>query len=170
MEDNNISQVKEIKKCPHCKTEVDPKASRCPHCHGKIFQWTFIKILVVGFFSLMVLSAVISTVSYQNYTSKEVATIAPLSISEEGYLDSGNPTVILGTTKDNYDEALKLSIAKDSEGITKMLLNNQVIMVKSGTKIRVIDTSMFEREVRILDGKEYGQSGWTANEFVKENK
>lgn len=28
------------KLCPHCKKEVDIKASRCPHCQGKIYVWT----------------------------------------------------------------------------------------------------------------------------------
>lgn len=47
------------KKCPHCQTEVDPKASICPHCRGKIYQWTFTKkfiavgICLIAFFAFI---------------------------------------------------------------------------------------------------------------------
>ncbi len=50
-----------IKKlCPHCKTEVDSKASRCPHCQGKIHQWTTGKIIVAVILGWAVFSTIIS--------------------------------------------------------------------------------------------------------------
>lgn len=52
-----------LKKCPHCKVEIDAKASCCPHCHGKIFQWTVANKIVAGFFIFIILSIVINSVS-----------------------------------------------------------------------------------------------------------
>ncbi len=48
-----------IKKCPHCKLEVDPKASRCPHCHGKIYVWTLgrkIVLVAIPLFVIMIVA------------------------------------------------------------------------------------------------------------------
>ena len=89
-----------------------------------------------------------------------------LKIGDTGYLKSNDDTVMLGVTKDNYNQLMKLSVAKDTEGVLQMVLNGQAILADSGTKIRVIDEDMFIKQVRFLDGKYYGQSGWTPNEFV----
>lgn len=51
------------KKCPHCKSEVDPKASRCPHCQGAIYQWTFTRKFIAGGIGLIVLFMVIGSLS-----------------------------------------------------------------------------------------------------------
>ena len=51
------------KLCPHCKQEVDPKASRCPHCHGKIPQWSTAKILLAILFGVFVISMINTVVS-----------------------------------------------------------------------------------------------------------
>lgn len=34
-----MSDQADKKLCPHCQSEVSPKASRCPHCQGKIYVW-----------------------------------------------------------------------------------------------------------------------------------
>lgn len=48
--------MEKTKKCPHCKKEVDAKASRCPHCQGKIYVWTITrKIILVGIFLIIIL-------------------------------------------------------------------------------------------------------------------
>lgn len=42
--------------CPHCKQEVDSKASRCPHCQGKISWFSKLstgKKVLVGFLLFM---------------------------------------------------------------------------------------------------------------------
>lgn len=52
--------VAEKKLCPHCKTEVDPKASRCPHCQGKIAQWSTTKVAIAVIFGVGVMSTVLS--------------------------------------------------------------------------------------------------------------
>ncbi len=54
------------KLCPHCKQEVDPKASRCPHCHGKIYRWTFGRMMMVGLLGLVVFFIVVSTTTNIN--------------------------------------------------------------------------------------------------------
>lgn len=58
-----------VKFCPHCKLEVDPKASRCPHCHGKIYQWTRGKILFAIFLCLVIFSGFSSFLGRSSSTS-----------------------------------------------------------------------------------------------------
>ena len=55
------SAVKKL--CPHCKQEVDPKASRCPHCHGKIPQWGKGKIIAAVIFIVLMIGMINSIVS-----------------------------------------------------------------------------------------------------------
>ncbi len=51
------------KLCPHCKQEVDPKASRCPHCQGKIPQFTKTKVIGFGIFIVLMIGMINSIVS-----------------------------------------------------------------------------------------------------------
>ncbi|MFA5841117.1 MAG: hypothetical protein WC847_02515 [Candidatus Paceibacterota bacterium] len=56
------------KLCPHCKQEVDIKASRCPHCQGKIYVWTWSKKLIAGFIVFIFLSVIFSSGSSRSST------------------------------------------------------------------------------------------------------
>lgn len=49
------------KLCPHCKSEVDPQATRCPKCQGKIYVWDLKKKLLLGAIFLVIIGAVISS-------------------------------------------------------------------------------------------------------------
>lgn len=51
------------KLCPHCKSEVDPKASICPHCRGKIYQWTPVRKFMAGGLGLIILLICIGSFS-----------------------------------------------------------------------------------------------------------
>ncbi len=61
------------KLCPHCRQEVDPKASRCPHCQGKIYQWTLGRKLILGLLVLLGISIAMATASPSPARSPEVA-------------------------------------------------------------------------------------------------
>lgn len=77
------------------------------------------------------------------------------------------PYIFLGTTKSDYDRLVKLSVAKDEYGIKQMIYAGQAFIVAEGTKGKVIDSSLFSIEVRVLDGKYQGWSGWISKELVK---
>ncbi len=96
--------------------------------------------------------------------------IDSVSVGETGYLESSASNVLVATTKDNLDEIVKLSVANDTEGLAQMTLDGDAYIVDQGTQVRVIDTTIGTREVRILEGKQYGKSGWVPVEFVKKTK
>lgn len=70
-------------------------------------------------------------------------------------------------TKADLERVKELSVANDAEGLQQMVLQGRVLVAAPGTRIRVLDTSLFAREVRILSGPQSGGSGWVDSEFVK---
>ncbi len=108
-------------------------------------------------------------------TSADVASgpatpvVEKLNVGEEGYVSVGTSTtkvVLMGGTKEDYEEMFKLIIARDDLGVSKMVLDGRVLMVEPGTKVKVIGTKIGSREVRIMSGKYLSQSGWVPNEMV----
>ncbi|MBD3671996.1 MAG: hypothetical protein HUJ26_00595 [Planctomycetaceae bacterium] len=85
------------------------------------------------------------------------------------YLE-GQERIPVGISKDAFDRLMKLSVAGDREGQKEMLyLSPEIILVDSGTKIRVIDTSISTCEIRILDGEYSGRSGFTNCNFLRKS-
>lgn len=159
------------KKCKFCKEEILKDANVCKHCGKTIPREYGNKALLIGLL-IIFLPVIIS--SFSPSSSSETATATPqmehLNVGDLGYLQSNSGTAMLATTQNNEDKLTKLSVAKDTEGITQMVLDGDVILIDSGTKVRVIGQMMFSREVRVLEGKNYGKSGWVPNEFLSKNK
>jgi len=89
------------------------------------------------------------------------------SIGDCGTLDMGEPTVWLARTLEATDKLTKACIAKDTYGISNLMLTNQVFTVPRGTRVKIIDQKTFIRQVRILEGEHIAESGWVAFEFVR---
>ncbi|MCX6717541.1 MAG: hypothetical protein NTU76_02605 [Candidatus Taylorbacteria bacterium] len=97
--------------CPHCRKEVDSKATRCPHCHGKIYIWTTGRKVLVGFIIFTVIVLVISSSS-----SKDDSSSLNNKIS-----NSDNKTVLQNTI--SQEQAQKqldefMSLAKKAQVVT----------------------------------------------------
>ena len=125
-------------------------------------------ILVVIAIMLIVAVSGCSSSSTSNTTVQPAST--SINISDNVILDEGVSTakiVIVATTQANLDEIIKLSIAKDDLGIAKMIVDGQAFMVDRGTQARVIDEAYGVRQVRIMSGDYYGESGWVPMEFCK---
>lgn len=158
--------------CPHCRSEVDPKASRCPQCQGKIYQWTLGKKILLGLILLITVPAIISTASGGSSSSSS----APSAVSdssdrvgrgENGYVRiSSSDSVAVLRTKELMDEYVNAAINKDTYGMAQLLLGGGGFFVPNDTKVLVIDSSIGARQIRILEGKFVGQSGWVPMEFV----
>ncbi len=95
-------ETKENKKavCPHCKQEVDRKATRCPHCQGKISSFSKLstgKKVLVGVFLFMAFSFIIGqfeggstpTATEPQMTAEE---LAAWEKSEAGQICAKHPT------------------------------------------------------------------------------
>ena len=83
---------------------------------------------------------------------------------EEGLVNS---TVLAGTSKENFDEAMKASVNGDTLGLANMALAQQLINLPPGTKILVIGSGGWGvKQVRILSGKYIGASAYVSNERI----
>ncbi len=92
-----------------------------------------------------------------------------VAIGENGYLrNSANP-IMVPISKSIFDETMKLSVAGDTAGLARMVVAGEILMVDNGTQVKVIDKNFASTEVRIMSGKNYGESGWVPMEFVSKN-
>jgi hypothetical protein len=70
-------------------------------------------------------------------------------------------------TKADFDRLVTLAVAKDTDGIRKMLTERRSWSVPNGTRCRVIQIGFTTYEIRFLEGSHQGESGWVASDFVK---
>jgi hypothetical protein len=149
----------EEKKCKFCAMMIPKDAKICPHCRKKQGTSTIVKILAV-IFGLMVIGAIMNGI-----TGKPTTT--GVAVGKEAILNGGGQETLMAISEPAYDEWTKAAAAKDKYGMGILLTSGRAFTVKSGTKVLVIDQSMFKRKVRILEGKQKGLSGWAAMEHVK---
>lgn len=76
-------------------------------------------------------------------------------------------SIVLGTTKANADTVGKALLSKDMVGISNLLSSGQAIMINDCTKVKVIDTAVGYKDVRILEGDSINLSGWIPSEWLK---
>ncbi|PIR14045.1 hypothetical protein COV49_00195 [Candidatus Falkowbacteria bacterium CG11_big_fil_rev_8_21_14_0_20_39_10] len=107
--------------------------------------------------------------SYPNKAESKI-----IYIGDEAIITNGTELVLLGRTKDDFAELQKISLAQDTFGLAQMMEVGKIFEVKSGTKVKLLDseTSLFDynsdkRQVRILEGLQMGKSGWVNYDFVK---
>ncbi len=99
-----------------------------------------------------------------------------VGIGDEVMLNSNEDTsicdrfMVIGITKDDEDEVVKLSVAEDSTGLVKMVLDNKAFMAKNCSKAKLIESTFTLRRVRILDGDTAGFDGWLPFEWVYPTK
>ncbi|CAN5749775.1 hypothetical protein BH11PAT2_BH11PAT2_01550 [soil metagenome] len=74
------TKEKKVSICPHCKQEVDAKATRCPHCHGKISRMTLGKLFIAGIFAIFVIS--IATAGSHSSSTPTTSAVPQLSAEE----------------------------------------------------------------------------------------
>ena len=82
-------------------------------------------------------------------------------------LSNGSGDIVLCTNESAYDEYVKLAVAKDYLGMAKMESRGRLFRVPSGTKARVIDIGFEKREVRVMEGEHFGQSGWATSSIAQ---
>jgi hypothetical protein len=98
------------------------------------------------------------------------ASLDPVITGSKVILYNDGNYVFLTPLKNDHDEFQRLANAGDSYGVAEMIYINRLFTVDSGTKGLVINTGFSLVRVRILSGKQAGNSGWVNREFVKLNK
>lgn len=156
----------ETKQCQFCKEEINASAKRCPKCQGDLRPWIQrhkILTTIGGIFLLFIIFGIIS---------RDLAKRTPqanISRGDTAFLRvSGQDDVLVATTEKNLDALVHSAVSKDSYGMAEMVLDGRAFYVDSGTKVLVIGLSggWTTANVRILEGKNYGDSGWVPIEFV----
>lgn len=137
---------------------------------SKHLFWGFIAVL---FFMILIFSSANKTEpSFSESSSSQPQ--QSLSIGDEAVINwhedpsDCSQSMLLGTTKESHDKARKALMAEDSMGIAELLFSGEAISVPNCTKVKIIDTALFTRQVRILEGQQIGKSGWISYEFLKQ--
>lgn len=133
--------------------------------------------ILIVIFCLIVISALFRSCAGGSSTpstiipkeaAPKVVTPAQATVGDNVTLDSGNQSskiVVVAVTKTDLDELTRLSVAGDNVGFAKVIADGRAFMVDKGTKAKVIDQGMYVRQVRIMAGDYYGESGWVPMEF-----
>lgn len=58
-------------------------------------------------------------------------------------------------------------IAHDMMRVQQLINEGKILQVKTGTKVLVIDASLDELKVRVLEGEHLGKAGWVQFESVE---
>lgn len=95
---------------------------------------------------------------------------ALMPVGSKGHLKSlGDVSfVTVARTKEAHKEFCKTIAARDTDGIKILILQDKLFTVDKGAKVRVlsIDSWAGTSEVRIIDGKNYGETGWVFSQLV----
>ncbi len=188
-EDSRRERIKV--KCPLCKDVIPSNATKCSHCtadltgkdareniEGQIKQQKrdlmIGVILVCGIFLVIFIGLVVVDSNTQQPTQSPQS----VGIGDDGVLrssDDPSGIVFLATTPDALVELTKTIIAKDAVGLLQLSIEGIAFGVTNGTRIKVIDSEVGTRRVRIIQGvnpvdqDKVGRSGWVPREWVKPN-
>ncbi len=96
-------------------------------------------------------------------------------IGNVAILDSGKQYTTVAATKGSYDRVIRLAVAGDNEGIALLAARGLVMLVPSKTEVRVIGLgnsvlAQPSHEIRILEGKFRGRSGFVGSGFLKSKR
>jgi ribosomal protein L40E len=167
--------------CADCKNFVSDSAKSCPKCGCPVSKTLRLKkkkeilkqknaikpqtvALVIG---LLIIGVAVFGYHEMNATSEPIDTVG-YSSEKVGSVMSGGPTVLLGVSKGAHDKALQALAVKDNYGLGMLVTSGEVFEIKSGTKVKVIDSSLTLYEVRVIEGPQEGRSGWCLREYFNQ--
>jgi len=128
---------------------------------GKLFG-----IAVLGFLGLAGIMVIIASSSDKAETPVSQPVKQSINIGDNAIIKVGIPEVFLGVTEQDQEVLGKSLMAKDTMGISNLLSNQKVFLVKEGTKVLVIDRAYGIRNVRIMEGVNTGKTGWLPYEWL----
>lgn len=117
---------------------------------------------------LFLLAMAIGLIAVGCGESKEKSETSAIAIGQNGILTRNSGTASpVSTTKDIMDKFFKAYRINDKYGTGELLLSGQVFLVNHGTKVLVIDSSLYTLKIRILEGEHIGKAGWVPYEYVR---
>ena len=92
-----------------------------------------------------------------------------IGVGSTAIVSNGLEEIWVGTTRENFNELFKYLFAKDAIGVYELFYNKQVISLKPGTRVKIIDITWDGLyQIRVLEGRYVGSLGWLPWEWVKE--
>lgn len=176
--------------CPACNGALSTKALSCPHC-GHVIRatggqklggclWPLFTLLVIvplivvgGTCAIVGLMAAFETPAPLVQPGIEEDAAEPARDPRRGEIGrlrlpgvSAESLVHVAADPAAHREALDLSLAGDLIGLANMERAGRLMIVPPGTRVRVIESGMLRKRVRIEEGRFRGRDGWVAAEFV----
>lgn len=166
--------------CNTCGKPVSSQASSCPNCGqaaktkggclNELLKWGGI-FLVAGIVAMTCSTAfdIDGKKKASNSSENNQAAIIRPKLGDECVLliPNSNEPVAVSVDRAAYDALFKALAAKDDIGFAQLVQSGQVLMIPSGTRVKLIDAGVMSHTVRILEGDHFGESGWVPVEFVK---
>lgn len=134
-------------------------------------------LIIVGI--IVALSLLVSSSNESNKSTNTPSVTAEskktLAVGDEGILnwhDDKNDctdTTPVSVDKDALSRLRQLASANDLFGMRALVLEGRAFNVNNCTKVKVIDLSPLVSgvEIRVVEGSQFGRSGWVVMEFVK---
>lgn len=103
--------------------------------------------------------------------SSNSSTSSGFTAGSEVYIRGGSATGFVASDSATLLELEKAQSANDSIGVSNLIQSGRVWAVNNGTKALVIDSdSRGGVNVRILEGRQTGRSGWTDEAWLTSSK
>lgn len=156
--------------CPDCGSPLSNSARSCPHCGKPITSpITMGCAIIAGFLLLLyIISSITTNTTPTPTTTNTTPAVLGKSIGDEARLFMKDQRdIVIGLEENDWEECVTLLQAKDFNGIALMVLSGRAIMVSSGTRVKIIDSSWGKRRIRILEGPFQNQFAWTSEAFIK---
>ncbi len=157
-----------LRPCTHCAHLVASTAKACPSCGAKnpypvgcgstLFALAMMVALGVW--------AASSCEGMQGQSSGRAALAGDTAVLRVA--DGGNVAVC--ASEADLDRFTDLANAKDTAGISQMILAGRILLVPTGTRCKVIDPGLMVYEVRVSEGKHAGRAVFVTREHVARTK
>jgi DNA-binding winged helix-turn-helix (wHTH) protein len=72
--------------------------------------------------------------------------------------DSGSSFVLVPADEESLKEKEKLEKASDDLGLALLIASKKILMVRRGTKVKVLEDNQLSYRVRILEGEHFGET------------
>lgn len=91
-----------------------------------------------------------------------------VSPGEIGYLriDSSDSVAYAGVTSDFYDQFMNAARAKNSVEMATLLIAGKAFSLRPDTVVTVITSGFSLSQVRVMEGKNQGETGWLPPQFI----
>jgi hypothetical protein len=103
----------------------------------------------------------------QNTHNDKVALGGEGTVNYHSNASDCSDTTLVANDEETENGIVRASIANDTYGMAEFVTDGKAFLVPNCSKVKVIDTGVGTRRIRIEDGKQAGMAGWVPMEFVK---